>query len=826
MLINTTNNMRQLVSSVFSFFTRHVAAVVLLFLASQAAVGDEPAALEHFENKIRPLLAKHCWKCHGEKKSESGLRLDTAEGIRQGGGSGPVMVPGKPEESLLLRAVRQSGDLKMPPDGKLKPAQIDDLALWIRDGALWPNPNIKPSPHGGSRITDSQRRHWAFQPVRRQPLPKVRNTSWIKSPIDYFVLARLEQKGLQGAPLAEKRILLRRLTFDLTGLPPTPEEMAAFLKDGSADALARAVERLLASPRYGERWGRHWMDVVRYADTAGDNADYPVPEARLYRDYIIDSFNADKPYDQFVREQIAGDVLARQNLKSQISDSGGNFAEQIVATGFLALSRRYATAPYEFMHLTIEDAIDTTGRAFMGLTLRCARCHDHKYDPLTREDYYALYGFFASTRFPYAGSEEFASKNEPRTNFVALLPQQEANRRFDEHHRHMELRRGHIKQEEQALQAAGSDAAKKRQLEERLARLRGDLRGLERWGAPADLPLAYAVTDGKPVDESVHLRGEPDERGPVVPRGVPKFLASDVSLNIPKDESGRLQLAEWLTRPENPLTARVIVNRVWHHHFGRGLVTTPSNFGLRGEPPSHPELLDYLADYFVRHGWSIKALHRLILNSATWQQASDAARSSAADDEALYAHFTRRRLDAEAIRDAMMFLAGTLRLDRSGPHPFPDISTWGWTQHSPFKDVYDSPHRSAYLMRQRIQRHPYLALFDAPDANVTTDVRTSATVPLQALYLLNNPFVHEQAVRLARRLLAAHSTTDDRIRLGCELAWARPPSADEVKRAKEYVAGYAAAAVQSGAPSDRAEQQAWSSYAWILLTANEFFYID
>jgi mono/diheme cytochrome c family protein len=823
--------------------TRLSGWLILVCLAGSLCAAGDRADEDHFESRIRPLLAKHCWKCHGPDKAESDLRLDSAAGIARGGATGATVIAGNPESSLLIRAVRQGGELKMPPDGKLSAQQIDDLAAWVKAGARWPKAADAPATGpttGAGRFSDIHRRHWSFQPVRRPPLPRVKHAGWARSPIDHWILPRLEAQGIEPLPPAGKRTLLRRAAFDLIGLPPTPEQMAAFLNDESPDAFGRVVERLLASPQYGERWGRHWMDVVRYADTAGDNADYPVPEARLYRDYIVGALNADMPYDQFVREQLAGDLLARDLPAG--GDLRPRYAEAVAATGFLALSRRYATAPYELMHLTIEDAIDTTGRAFLGLVLRCARCHDHKYDPITREDYYALYGIFASTRFPYAGSEEFASQQRPRASFVPLVPADEAARCYDEDRRRAETLKHEAQQLEETIRAAGSDTQKRRPLEERLAGLRAAMKIREKWGTPLGLPVAYAVADGKPVDQPLHLRGEPDQLGPVVPRGVPKFFVGSSNVGIPREASGRLQLARWLTDTRHPLTARVMVNRIWQHHFGQGLAGTPSNLGLRGELPTHPELLDYLADYFVRHGWSVKALHRLILNSATWQQASAAADADAGPavrtkhtsrDGALdgpqsgpYAGFPRRRLDAEAIRDAMMFAAGTLRLDRPGPHAFPDFATWAWTQHTPFKAVYESPHRSVYLMRQRIQRHPYLALFDAPDSNVSTDVRTSATVPLQSLYLLNHPFVREQAAALARRVRSAGATPEERHRVMCQLAWSRDPSADEIQRATAFIQHYTAELNRSGGRAADPDQEAWASYARVLLTANEFFYLD
>jgi hypothetical protein len=691
-------------------------------------------------------------------------------------------------------------------------------------------PHRARAAFGAESVTS--RSWWAFQPVSAPEPPQVRNPAWVSSPIDRFILAKLEARDLHPAARAEPEVLLRRVYFDLTGLPPTPGELEAFRSDPSPAAFTRVVDQLLASPRYGERWGRHWMDVVRYADTAGDNADYPVPEARRYRDFIIDSFNADKSYAQFVREQLAGDLLAGQGSPEQAK-------EHVVATGFLALSRRYATAPFEFMHLTIEDAIETTGRAFLGMTLRCARCHDHKYDPVTKEDYYAVYGIFASTRFPYAGSEEFQSKNFGRSGFVPLQSPDEIKDSAEANRQRIETLRAAITRLEKESETAKTNDALRKVLGDRLKEARLELKRRDRFGGPPGVPLAYAVADATPVDEPLQVRGEPAERGAVVPRRAPCALGLPGELNIPPGASGRLELADWIAQPANPLTARVMVNRIWQHHFGKGLVGTPSNFGQRGELPTHPELLDYLATYFVAHDWSLKAVHRLILNSATWQQASVVPGNTtvpAAVDPAnqLQWRRTRQRLEAEAIRDSMLFVAGALDLTRPGPHPFPPFEDWNWTQHNPFKAVYESDHRSVYLMTQRIQRHPFLSLFDAPDANTSTDVRSDSTVPLQALYLMNHPFVQTQAARLARRVLAQARPEDSRLRLACELTWSRSPTEPELARFRTFLdqsRHAAAAGVARGQPPGTkdppdAEQTAWTSYARVLLTANEFFYVD
>jgi hypothetical protein len=849
-----------------------------------------------FELRIRPILAGICFKCHGGNKVSHGLRVDSREALLKGGKSGPAIVPGNGEKSLLIQAIRRSHEtIKMPPDKPLPEAAVADFTRWVEQGAAWPAKT--------ETWTVAKEHHWAFEPIR-PVAPPPDPSGWSNNAIDRFILAKLREQGLKPVASADKRTLIRRVYFDLIGLPPTPEQVADFLADNSPEAFAKVVDELLASPHYGERWGRHWMDVARYADTAGDNADYPIPEVHLYRDYIIDSFNADKPYDQFVQEQIAGDILAKQGPREK-------YGERLVATGFLALSRRYATGPYEFWHLTLEDSIETTGRAFLGLTLRCARCHDHKFDPISQQDYYAFYGIFASTQYPWPGAEEFASKKEPRQHFVALAPPAEAApclaayqrqihdleaeiqhaekedplaRRVADLNRQMEAKSKQIKELEKSKSQPKSAAAdsspgssasslsekpdgtalrtdlarlqKQRdqangQLQAKLNPLRDRLWSLRRPGLPPDVPGAYAVQEGEPNDAYVQIRGEIDQHGPVAKRNVPQYLSGGKSLSIPKGTSGRLQLAEWLTSRENPLTARVMVNRIWQHHFGKGIAPTPSNFGLRGEPPTHPELLDWLANEFRGDpspkrdrgaatgseprasasdtAWSIKRIHRLILLSKTYQLSTSSDQIDAANDPGnrCYWRFDRRRLDAESLRDSLLAVSGNLDLKHPGPQPFPPIEKWErWTQHNPFKEIYPTHHRSVFLMTQRFQRHPYLALFDGPDTNTTTDRRSDSTVPLQALFLMNDPFMSEQAEGFARRLITASRDVRQRIELAHQFAWSRPANPEEMERSLRYLKQYEDGLTHAAVSGDRRELETWTTYARILLSANEFVYLD
>jgi hypothetical protein len=584
--------------------------------------------------------------------------------------------------------------------------------------------------------------------------------------VDSFLEARLRERGLTPTGRADRRTLLRRLTFDLTGLPPTPEETDAFLADHSPLAWTRLVDRLLASPAYGEKWGRYWLDIVRYADTAGETADFPTPEAWRYRNYVIQVFNSDKPWDDFLREQLAGDLLA-QRLPADASPQ--RQAELLTATGYLAIARRFGFDSVQDHYLTLEDTIDVLGKSLLGLTVGCARCHDHKYDPVTSADYYALYGIFESTRYPFAGCE----KNRVPRDLVPLPTPPDA------------LRVGPV------------------------------------------LPgLLYAVAEGKPHNARVQLRGDPTMPGPEVPRRFLTLLGGQ--LVPPGAGSGRRELAEWVSSPKNPLTARVLVNRIWQHHFGVGLVDTPNDFGTRGSPPSHPELLDWLAANFVESGWSVKRLHRLIVHSAAYQRASSFADPGQGalgrldPDNRLLGHFSRRRLQAEEIRDALLAVAGELDRSPGGPHPFPVVSTWAFTQHAPFQAVYEHTRRGVYLMTQRIKRHPFLALFDGADPSSSTPRRHTTTVPTQALYFLNDPFVHARSATLAGQLL----DLPDRARLerACQLLLGRPARAEDHAICAKFRTAYLADLPEP--PSADRQRQAWSAWLRVQLASNEFLYVD
>lgn len=595
---------------------------------------------------------------------------------------------------------------------------------------------------------------WAFEPVGEVQLP-ANNKSKVEHDIDRFILEKLEQKGLNQNLPAEKQALIRRAYFDLIGLPPTPEQVDAFIKDESTDAFKKVVDELLASDHYGERWGRHWLDLARYADTSGDGADAPIPEARLYRDYIIEAFNQDLPYDQLIVEQIAGDLLAEE-------EGGYRQRERMIATGYIALSRRFNNGEYKDMHLVIDNTLTTISKGMMGLNFSCARCHDHKFDPISIKDYYGLYGYFSSTQYPHPSTEH----GRVRKNFVTL-PE-------------------------------------------------GD--------------LAYAVfdkTDAADVGDAPLLeKGEPNDKGPLIPRGFLSKLTSEKA-NISDGQSGRLQFARWIASEDNPFTARVMANRIWQYHFGKGLVSTSNDFGNQGEVPTHPELLDWLATQFVERGWSFKEMHRLIMSSATYQQSSDTADEQMAKDpenDFLW-RYPRQRLEAEPMRDAVLFVSGRLKEGSPGRHPFPELDENGayqFTQHRPFVEDYDHEHRSVYLPSRRLARHPYMANFDGPDTNECSANREVSTVPLQSLFWMNSDFIQDNAQSFARKLLSLGENTEERIKSAFQMALARSPDVSEIKELSGFLESYQSKLEEN----PEKELRSWTSLCRVLLASNEFIYID
>ena len=1013
--------------------------IFLLHFLVSSRVAAQEAELNFFESNVRPLLIEHCIDCHGPKKQESGLRLDTRAGWTAGGDRGTSIIPGKPDDSLLIATVSHSDpDLEMPPSGKLADSEISDLIAWVRDGAV--DPRKSEGDSEAKRLSlEKAKEFWSFQPIIRPEIPEFEDSLWGQQPIDAFIRAQQDKRQVVPVAPADKRTLIRRATFDLTGLPPTPTEIEAFLSDSSQDAFEKVIDRLLNSPAYGERWGRHWLDIARYADTAGDGADYPVREAYKYRDWVISALNKDMPFDQFVREQIAGDILAHR-------DSTGDarrFAEQVTATGFLAIGKRYGyKASPDYQHLDFADVIDSVGRSLQGLSLGCARCHDHKYDPISAADYYALYGILQSTKWAFPGGEEqkrpahfpplvppddlavleqalatdlarfdakLANLKRRQQKFdpswfaggrdLGLEAQEPGKRPADPwvcagpievtadaqspfSHVHPKGKLGvrigsgaptdglrYVFQDElqatpgrkihftvdfrtlpsnekgafrfylgrgviqslavqcsvTATEFALSNGAKWETIREinpdtwytlritidsdtktysgvigtsdDLIAFKNKAVGPE-WDGVADCficdgfghapgpacsrdldniglqyepfsapgtvtmqpktlspdaelelakikkeidatsqqrqlrasknayEVAYAVSESKPVNARIQLRGEPQRLADEVPRRFLEVLGGDAVVDA-STGSGRLELANWLTRRTNPLTARVFVNRVWMWHFGSGLVATPSDFGSRGVPPTHPQLLDWLASEFMASGWSVKALHRVIMTSRTYQLASDDHHANLQVDPSNRWHwrYSRRPLDAESIRDAMLSISGNLDPSIPQSHPFPQVDTWGFTIHQPFHAVYDSNHRSVYLMVQRNRRHPFLALFDAADPNQSIASRQPTTTPTQALYLMNAPFVHDQAESFAEKILALHTGMSSRIRNAFEMAHGRVPNDFELESAAKFVTSYRESLKHKVDEQER-ESAAWSALARILLTSNAFLYLD
>ncbi len=857
------------------------AALALLVATAGPALCSEPA--DFFETRVRPILAKNCYACHTDAKM-GGLQLDTREHALKGGKSGPVIVPGDPSKSRLSLALSYTdAKLKMPPSGKLPDADVDALTIWIKEGAVWPaTGKVLPPQY---TITKEQRAFWAFQPIANPQPPANKNPKWARTDIDRFILARLEAKNLKPAAPADRRTLIRRAYFDLAGLPPSVDEVNAFVADRSPDAFARVVDHLLASPQYGERWGRYWLDIARYSDDKlNPTAEEPYPNAFRYRDWVIQAFNDDMPYDQFVMAQIAGDHMPDPE-KYQ------------AGLGFYALSPEFQ-----------DDRVDATTRGFLALTVACATCHDHKYDPIPTKDYYSILGVFNNTHLdetPVAAKEivdawraekkKADAKEKELKEFVESQGQQLAeilatqtadymlavsgdlpssgertakldpptlarwktylaNRKPDhpflagwhaaktgtdrrrEAAKFQELListfaekkavddRNHIKlgldPSRRDLSQADLDSLPRDKFvlwreifsEERtggvlvykdkdLARyLSGQWkRHLEALGSeaeamkkalPPQYPYLQVIKDNdKPNDQHVWLRGNKDSPGEPAP---PRFL-SILSTSEPKTfDKGkeRLELAQAIANPSNPLTARVIVNRIWQHHFGYGIVRSASNFGQLGDRPSHPELLDFLATRFVQEGWSIKKLHREIMLSSVYSESTQSSPAAdAADPEnRLLAHATRRRLDAEAIRDEILFVSGDIDLKSGG---------------TPAQLDLDNHRRTVYGFISRRKLNPYLSLFDYPVPNATSEARNQTNVPVQRLFFMNSPFVLEES-----KTLAKEATTIDSL---YERLFQRPPTPQEKRLAQQFL-----------------EQSSnnWSQYAQVLMSSNEFLFVN
>jgi len=768
----------------------------LIVLILAAGVDYWSGASDDFERYVRPLLVEKCQSCHGATMQKAGLRLDSRAALIKGGESGPAIVPGKPAESLLIRAIGYAGELRMPPKGRLSGAEITVLSRWIESGAVWPDSGIARPAKADSQVTDKQRNWWAFQPVKRAEVPEVLPRP--VNPIDAFVRAKLGAAGLKPAAPADKRALLRRVTFDLTGLPPTPEEVDAFQNDGSPEAFAKVVDRLLASPAHGQRWARHWLDLVRYADYHDGNPKARNPvceplEAWRYRDWVVQSLNRDLPFDQFVIHQIAGDLLPP-------ADGKPPYADGLVATAFLVNGAwdRGDADKEKMVSDMVDDQIDTIGKAFMGMTIGCSRCHDHKFDPISIRDYYALAGIFYSTRML---KEVGAKGGEITLQRRPLVPDDVVQRRERQLKQIAGLNGILAEMDKKNPKVPANDPTRQILMETR-DRVQKELL--------PEPPVALAVSEGGVPgglfpgiqDVPIHMRGSYTRLGPVVPRGLPTFFAGERQPRMTTG-SGRMELARWVASAENPLTARVIVNRVWQWHFGAGLVRTPNNFGMLSEPPSHPELVDWLASTFVADGWSLKKLHRRIVLSEAYQQSSDASPETLTRDpeNRWLGRFSPRRLEAEAIRDAMLAVTGRLDLKPLGPATH-DMSV---------------PTRSLYVQTARWDRGNFAILFDAANPDATVEKRDVSTVAPQALFLLNHNFLLAQAQHLADRATRDEPTNEEaRIQRLFRLTFMRAASADEAKIARELLSSRRKGNSDPG----------WRNLAQALLLSNEFIYLD
>lgn len=944
-----------------------IAAALARAWAAQSFVAEPTREqTEFFEQKIRPVLADRCYKCHSAEadKIKGGLLLDTREGVIRGGESGAMIVPGDPDKSLLIQALRYTDEsLKMPPKEMLSTNQIADFAAWVRMGA--PDPRAEKTARTYRVTTNS----WAFRAPELPPIPKVKNKKWASQPIDAFILARLEQKKLLPAKSADKRTLIRRASFDLTGLPPKPEQVEAFLRDSSPEAFAKVVDQMLDSRQYGENWGRHWLDVARYADSNGLENNVLLTNAWRYRDYVIKAFNSDKPFDEFAREQIAGDLLP--------ANSETNKHEKLIATGYLVLGPKSLNDPEQEKVLmdVADEQIDVTMRGFNALTVSCARCHDHKFDPIPTRDYYALAGIFRSTRTLAAGrqnpgvfwhermlaprgvAEEFEAyeakvaqmqadltaarqmnrtfaggmnsktmagivvdntdaqitgtwkpsnystnfvdanylqdgndknnKGKNSARFVPMLPKSgryevrvsytpswnratnvpvriesaegvktvSINQRlaptFDKAFTSVgvfDFAAGtngaviisnagttgfvvvdavqFLPAESMTMMASETPAARPKpvkllsmveqeELDDKLQELQSK--------APPDLPRAMAVQDGSVQNCRINIRGDTQKLGEEVPRG---FLGILGGFRLEsQSDSGRLELANWIASRRNPLTARVMANRIWHHLFGRGLVPSTDNFGALGDLPIHPELLDYLAIQFMNDGWSCKKLIRSIMLSSAYQMSSEMnadAYGKDPDNRYLW-RMSRRRLPAESIHDALLLVSGQLDESSGGPAFSGGVNPMPNPAGRPAQ-VQPSYRRAVYQPTLRNNVPEILQIFDFVDPHVLNGKRHITTVATQSLFMMNSPYVIDLAKRWSQKLASAPGSDQTRVSKAYEEAFGRPPSRDETQRALRYVADFSAE-IDPGS-TDSVRDRAWRSFCHALLASSEFRFLN
>jgi len=799
-----------------------------LLVTRSLTAQQEAANTAFFERKIRPVLAAQCYSCHAStaKISFAGLQLDSRQRALRGTDSGPVLIPGKPAESRLYQVLLYTGHTKMPPAGKLPAATVDDFRQWIESGAAWPE-DLTPPAAAAGKPSPTVTGHWAWKPVSKTAPPPVRAAAWVRDPLDAFILARLERDNLQPSADASRGIWLRRVTLDLIGLPPTVEQQDRFLHDTSPDAFAKVVDVLLHSPGFGQRWGRHWLDQTYYADNIEIGRRVPARHAWRYRDFVIESLQQDVPYNQFIKQQVAGDHLEAPTPEQR--------RRNIVATGFLALGPwPLVNADKEQLKMDVVDLqVDLVGRTFLGLTMGCARCHDHKFDPVTSRDYYGVAGIFSSTR-TLSGRLSLGVFSNVNQMVLPELPEELIARAGETrlYWTRLTEARAHLLQLRERRKTLAKDDPETKSLDKLIQQADQEVK-LQEYLPPVPA-TAHAVQDTDiPANCRINVRGNAHQLGDEAPRGAVAMLSSGQPLDIADFTSGRKELAAWIASPNHPLTARVQVNRIWHHLFGTGIVASIDNFGTRGATPSHPALLDYLATEFVSGGWSVKKIvRRIVLSSAYRQAAEPNAKALEVDPEnRLLWRMSRRRLEAETIRDAMLAVSGNLDDSAGGPSlPFyvPGNMNLGkpeFLKEEATLDPATRNRRSVYLPMLRKSQMPeldILNLFNFPDPNQITGVRAATTIPTQALYLLNAPFVQEQAAALARAALALDGSDAERVQMLLRRVYARHPAEGETAKLLAYVSAFAERN-PSGGPAE-ARQQAWKRLCHSLLISNEFLY--
>ena len=827
--------------SLFSIFA--LIGLSTIARAEPPAKPFTPEALAFYDKEVLPILKSNCFKCHLEGKIKGKFSLATREAILKGGDIGPAVSLEKPDTSNLLKAVNYKEGLEMPPSGKLKPEQIDVLTRWVKAGLPMKDQAIaiapKHEPKGGV-VTAESRNYWAYKPVRRPALPKTKDADWLVNPIDAFILAKLEDKGLAPATLADRVALIRRLYYNLIGLPPKPEEVDAFVNDRSRNAYEKLIDKLLESSHYGEKWGRHWLDVVRYGETNGYERDNPKPFVWKYRDYVIRSFNSDKPYDQFVREQIAGDEMPGYN------------PDAVIATGYyrLGLWDDEPADPLQAMFDDYDDIVATTSQTFLGMTMNCARCHDHKIDPIPQKDYYSMLAFFRDIR-------RYSDNRDPRSaaNLTDIsTPDKRATYEVELRERKSKIADITAKMvaiEEAAIkkmpaedQRASEGADRPRVVKkvsqfldpkdkQEYQQLAKERTALEKKPDPSqELALSVNNCAVRPQETKVLIRGNPHSPGALVEPAFPEVISTTLP-KIPspakdaKTSGRRTVLADWIVSKDNPATARVMVNRIWQGHFGRGIVSSANDFGKFGTLPTHPELLDWLASEFVERGWKLKSLHKLILMSRTYQQSARATPDALRLDPGnmLFGRASMRRLAAEEVRDSILSVSGTLNLQAGGASVYPKIPKEvlagqsvpgsGWPTSPPEQ----ANRRSVYVHIKRSLQVPILIQHDQADADSSCPVRYTTTVPTQALGMLNGEFTNSSAAAMATRLQKEAPELEGQVRHGIRLTAGRLPTDDDVKKDLAFIGELKEKLKLSDA-------DAMKQYCLLLLNTNEFVYLD